>query len=299
MAFRDWLTSDGVFMPLYPWFSAAGSKFIEHGHRLLAMSAGCLTIALVISLWLAEPRRWVRWYGAALLAAVVFQGVLGGQRVLLDHRAPDQARLIALIHGCTGPLFFAAAVGMAVVTSRQWLSEQAEPAPINQRLFRLAALTTALTYLQLVVGAIVRHSPLLLSERAAAVFQAAVYFHVALAAAVTFHVLWLALRCCRAGQYVALAIGLAGLIIAQVLLGISSWVVKYGVPSWATRRIGETGHINGASDVATAAILAGHGAVGSLVVALTLVIAMRAGRKLGWVAPALAAGAARTMGGVA
>jgi len=35
MAFRDWITSDGYFMPFYPWLSSAGDKFVEHGHRLL------------------------------------------------------------------------------------------------------------------------------------------------------------------------------------------------------------------------------------------------------------------------
>ena len=60
MAFKDWLTSDGVFMPLYPWLSSAGDKFIEHGHRLLGMLSGLLTIGLLISLYVAEPRRWVQ-----------------------------------------------------------------------------------------------------------------------------------------------------------------------------------------------------------------------------------------------
>ena len=32
---------------------------------------------------------------------MIFQGVLGGMRVLLDERT------LAMLHGCTGPLFFA------------------------------------------------------------------------------------------------------------------------------------------------------------------------------------------------
>jgi cytochrome c oxidase assembly protein subunit 15 len=299
MAFRDWLTSDGVFMPAYPWLSSAGSKFIEHGHRLLAMGTGLLTIALVAVLWRAESRRWVRWFGVALLAAVIFQGVLGGQRVLLDERAPDQARLVALIHGCTGPLFFGACVALVVVTSRRWAMASVESGPAGRKLFRLAALTAVMAYLQIVVGAVVRHSPLLLAEDAGAIFQAAVYFHLLLAGAVTYHVVWLAVRCWRNRLHQALAVGLGSLLGAQLLLGASSWVVKYGMPSWFTRLVGETGHFNRATDLASAAILAAHGAVGSLIFAFSLVIALSAGRRLGIAAPALTLAAARSAGGLA
>jgi len=38
--------------------------------------------------------------GIAALAAVIFQGLLGGARVLLDERT------LAMIHGCFGPIFF-------------------------------------------------------------------------------------------------------------------------------------------------------------------------------------------------
>jgi hypothetical protein len=47
------------------------------------------------------------------------------------------------------------------------------------------------------------------------------------------------------------------------------------MPSWATQLVGETGHFNRASDFASAAILAGHGAIGSLIVAISVVIALR------------------------
>src|SRR5262245_15685441 len=64
MALRDWLTSDGVLMPLYPWFSSAGEKFIEHGHRLLGMLAGVLSIALLASTLLTRSTRAARWAAA-------------------------------------------------------------------------------------------------------------------------------------------------------------------------------------------------------------------------------------------
>ena len=320
MAFKDWLTSDGVFMPIYPWLSSTGDKFIEHGHRLLGMLAGILTIALVVSLYLAESRPWVRRYGVALLVGVIAQGVLGGMRVMMDER------VLALIHGCTGPLFFAAAAGMIPVTSRRWQDSPAilagvassdvqstegdvktEEAELHRprmgrlseaspRLLRLAILTAGLAYLQLCVGAVVRHSPLMLTEGAPRIFQIAVYFHLLLAAAVTFHVLLLAHKCFWARVCRTPAVALAGLIGLQLLLGVATWMMKYGFPQWAVRYVGETGHFNRADDMASAVIVTAHGAVGSLIVALAVVVALRVGRQLGIQHPAHRPSAIRVAG---
>lgn len=274
MAFRDWLTSDGVFMPLYPWFSAAGDKFIEHGHRVLAMAVGMLTIGLVVVCWRCESRPWVRRFSLALLAGVVLQGVLGGLRVVLDER------LMALVHGCVGPLFFTAAAAMVAVTSQRWFASESSDIPATAKLLRLAILTAALGYLQLVLGALVRHSPYMLGDRAPLLFKTAVYFHVLMAIAVTFHVLWLAAKLWRSRIARGPAAALASLIVAQLVLGLSSWVVKYGMPAWATQLMGETGHFNRESDIVSASILAGHGAVGSLIVALAAVTALEVGRRV-------------------
>lgn len=276
MAFRDWLTSDGALMPVYPWLSSAGDKFIEHGHRLLGMAAGVLTIALVLVCWRCESRRWVRWYSLGLFAGVLAQGVLGGMRVLLDER------VLALVHGCTGPLFFAAAAGMVAVTSPKWIAaSNANESPAAPKVARLAALTAVIAYLQLVVGAVVRHSPHMLGDRSAAIFQTAVYFHLVLAAAVTVHTILLAAKCLRGRVCSGAALGLTSLLAVQILLGLSTWMVKYGMPTWATQLIGETSHFNRASDLASAAIVAGHGAVGALIVALATATALHLARRVG------------------
>jgi cytochrome c oxidase assembly protein subunit 15 len=288
MAFVDWLMPDGYFMPLYPWFQSSGGKFVEHGHRLLGMLSGLLTIALLVSLYKGEPRRRVRRFGLALLAGVIFQGVLGGLRVNLDER------VIALIHGCTGPLFFAACAAMVAVTSPRWLNSPAILAgaaerprmgrlskPAEPRLLRLAILTTVLAYLQLVIGAVVRHSALMTADQAGAVFQIAVYFHVLVALAVFAHVLMLAHKCFWRGVAPATAVNLALLIVAQVLLGLTTWLVKYGMPAWAVATFGEWPYRNTDSGLIQATIIAGHGAVGSLIVALCTVTTLKVGRQLG------------------
>lgn len=290
MAFREWLTPDGAFMPFYPWLSSAGDKFIEHGHRLLAMVAGLLTIGLVVVTFRCESRPWVRGYSVALLAGVIGQGILGGMRVVLDQRT------LALVHGCVGPLFFAACAGMVTITSPQWSSEVGgadSPAMLKSRkVLRLALLTAALAYLQLVLGAVVRHSPYMLSERAGLIFRFAVYGHVVVALIVVVQTVRLALALRHRPAPRAVAAGLAGLATCQLMLGFSSWVVKYGMPSWFTSFVGETGHFNRATDVASAAIVTAHGAVGALIVALAFVVALRVGRlqRVDWRRVALAGG---------
>lgn len=275
MAFKDWLTSDGVPMPLYPWLSAAGDKFIEHGHRLLGMLAGVLTIALVVALQRGEPRRWVRLFGVALFVGVVAQGVLGGLRVVLD------ARLLALVHGVVGPLFFAATAAMVTITSQTWREPTAArglaPPP---KLLRLAILTAVLAYLQLIVGAVVRHSPHIHRDGAASVFQIAVYFHLLLALAVTFHVALLAHRCFWSRWSRPLAASLAALMAVQLVLGVATWMLKYGIPAWAAGLIGETGHFNRASDLIGASVITAHGAVGALLVALCVASALSIARRV-------------------
>src|SRR6202030_897389 len=97
--------------------------------------------------------------GAIALAAVIFQGALGGARVI-----QDQVQL-AKIHGCFGPAFFALTVVMAVTTSRLWrragerrFSEPADAMGLS-KVQRLSAIATLLAYCQLVLGSQLRHLP--------------------------------------------------------------------------------------------------------------------------------------------
>jgi cytochrome c oxidase assembly protein subunit 15 len=280
MAFRDWLTSDGHFMLFYPWLSSAGEKFVEHGHRLLGATAGFLSLALVAVVWRCEPRAWVRKFSLVILAGVVLQGILGGMRIVLDERT------LALIHGCTGPLFFMLAVAMIVVTSRWWKEvEPSIPTDAARRVFRLAIVCTALALAQLVVGAVVRHSPYLTASYASALFHAAVYFHVLLAILIGGHVTLLAWRCSRTRIQVAASLQLAGLVALQIVLGLGTWVLKYGVPGWVTSLVGDTNLVNREADFMQNAIVTSHVAVGSLILAVALVIVLRVARQFNFATP--------------
>ncbi|MEM9353383.1 MAG: COX15/CtaA family protein [Planctomycetota bacterium] len=276
MAFRDWMTSDGTFFLIYDWLGSAGDKFTEHGHRLLGAAAGFLSIALVAVTWRVEKRDWVRWFSVGILAAVIGQGVLGGMRVVLDERT------LAMIHGCTGPLFFSLCVAMVVFTSRRWAKGPTkDPQSQLGGLNRLAWATFGLSYCQLMVGAAVRHSPMMLNEAAASMFRAAVYFHVLLALVISGHALWLAARSLRCPGNRRLGLAVGGLVGVQFALGIGTWVVKYGVPEWGSRIIGEPTFVNTVSSGLLAGIVTTHVAVGSLILVTSLTAALFTSRELG------------------
>src|SRR4029077_13198320 len=120
----------------------------------LGATAGLLAIALVAVVLITDRRRWLWLTSLGALGLVVFQGLLGGARVLFD------ARLVAMLHGCVGPLFFAYLAGLVVVTSKWWDSAPQLSTSGGRRLVRAAWMPAAIVYLQLVLGAIVRHVPL-------------------------------------------------------------------------------------------------------------------------------------------
>ena len=67
--------------------STLGGWFLRDGHRLLGAAAGIVAIALLAVTCAFDRRRWVIGLAAGALLLVVFQGLLGGARVLMDERS--------------------------------------------------------------------------------------------------------------------------------------------------------------------------------------------------------------------
>src|SRR5207302_4616579 len=124
-------------------------------HRLMGTVVGMCSITLVIVAWMTEERRWVRWLAASVFGAVIFQGVLGGLRVVLVKLD------LAIVHACVAQAFFCLATLSAIVTSRWWKTapdfSRSEDAPRGRRLIALAVACLFAVYLQLIVGATMRH----------------------------------------------------------------------------------------------------------------------------------------------
>jgi heme a synthase len=270
MAVPDWPTTYGYNMFLYPWstwFWGPYDIFIEHGHRLLGSLAGLLTIGFVIAVWRSDSRPWMRWCALGALLLVCVQGGLGGARVLLDERR------LAMLHGCLGPAFLAYIMFLTVATSRWWRDVPWIAVGDGVRLQRLALLTIVLTYLQLVVGARIRHLPVTASPQE---FRVAVLFHLGLAFAVVGHALILAWQCWRQPRVpgrVRVAAGiLAALFVVQPLLGAATWVVKFGWPLGLSDRLSLPGVTVVARSMAQSVTITAHVATGSLLLALCMVV---------------------------
>jgi cytochrome c oxidase assembly protein subunit 15 len=260
---------------LYPWQTwifGPWKLLIEHGHRLLGATVGLLTILFVVAVWLCDRRGWVRGLSLLALAAVIIQGVLGGQRVILDDVQ------LARIHGCFGPAFFALTVALATITSRLWLSDESPRKHAGAgRLQRLALLTTLFAYVQLVLGSQLRHLPL---GTEPSQFRAMLLLHLAMTAVVVIHVVLLTLRVLRSHRdeppLVWPAVGLAGLTLAQLALGVGTWVGKYGWPAWLGQFAWAAGYTVEAQSRGQSLTTTAHVAAGSLILVTSLMLALRA-----------------------
>jgi cytochrome c oxidase assembly protein subunit 15 len=151
----DWPNTYGHFMFFFPFEKMVGGIRYEHTHRLIASTVGFLILALAAWLWRSEPRRWVRRLGYIALAAVITQGILGGITVLWY--LPDP---ISIAHASLAQIVFCLTMTIALVTSGGWKRAYANngPAPDDLMLRKIAAVTTGLLYLQIVVGATMRHT---------------------------------------------------------------------------------------------------------------------------------------------
>jgi heme a synthase len=276
MAVPDWPGTYGYNLFAYPlstWIAGPWDLFIEHGHRLLGALAGIVAIGLVAIAFRTERSPWLRGAAIGALVLVIFQGMLGGARVLLDQR------LVALIHGCVGPLFFAYLAGMIVITSPAWRAAEVRKSSIETHLVAAAWIAVALAYLQLVLGAVLRHIPLTASSQ---VFRMALLFHLVIAAALLLHVIVTASYAWRVGtahsglRPPSLALPL--LVVIQVGLGIGTYVVKYSWPAWLGDFQFAAAYVVQEKSLQQSLITTAHVATGSLILFVSVLLAMSAGR---------------------
>jgi len=149
LAVPDWPTTFGYNMFAFPVSQWVGGIFFEHTHRLIASTVGLLTIVLAVWVWRVETRRWLRWLGVAALGAVILQGVLGGLRVTM---LKDE---IGIFHACLAQAYFGLLVFIALVCSGSWAKAGRQHTHSSARW--LALIATSLIYLQLALGATMRH----------------------------------------------------------------------------------------------------------------------------------------------
>ncbi|MEX0820052.1 MAG: hypothetical protein WD070_10690, partial [Pirellulaceae bacterium] len=148
-----------------------------------------------------------------------------------------------------------------------------------RRLQRVALLTVVFAYLQLVIGAQLRHVSVMASP---GMFRGAVLFHLVMAVVVTVHVfhLFLVVR----QQYPSVAplqlpvFLLAALIVFQLGLGGATWVVKYGWPEFFAHYSFAAPYTIQAKSLMQAIIVTSHMATGSLILATSVMAFARSVR---------------------
>lgn len=149
----DWPLSYGSLNPPR-WWSIENVR-AEHGHRLIAGTVAALTVLLALQFRRRETRAWVRRIAYLAVAAVLAQALLGGITVLMF--LPPA---VSVSHAALAQLFLCLVVSLAVVTSTVWqradftLHREAS----RRRLARLASAATGLIYLQILLGAVMRHT---------------------------------------------------------------------------------------------------------------------------------------------
>jgi len=195
---------------------------IEWTHRALAMVVSAMVGALAI--WACVAKSPVRGLALAAFGAILAQAALGGLRIYVPRAA------VSIAHACLAQVVFCL---MALIAF-----------PPSRRPDRLGAATAAAVFLQLVAGAVTRHT------------GAGLIVHVMGAGLVLALVTVFAAR--RGSRL------LMGLLAAQIGLGLASWAIR------------SSGFVRShEAPVVPIATVTAHVALGALVLATTVVLAMR------------------------
>lgn len=152
LAFLDWPTSDGEFMPERSYTTVPG--FLEHFHRLLGACAGLIVLTLTI--WLARhpsasrAARRTAWFGLGL---IIVQGVIGGVGVLKGLLA-----LTSVTHGALAQVTLATFAWLAYLLS----ARRAATVPLANvppgRGRTLSIIGIAVLIAQTLLGGVARHT---------------------------------------------------------------------------------------------------------------------------------------------
>jgi cytochrome c oxidase assembly protein subunit 15 len=269
MAFADWPLSNGSLNPQGWWQNFM--MRLEHGHRLTAgtvLTLVCILFGWVLSQRRSLPRPAVP-LAIAVLVGVFSQAILGGLRVILDTHGilpttDTVATTFRVLHGCFAQIELCLVVSLAAVLSPVWPQLTAQPT--FPKIARLGWVTAGIVFVQLIVGATMRHLgaglaiptyPLTpeggIMPKVHNAFVDLNFTHTRFwALLVVIHVLLLARRAVASGEarLARPAILLLALLVAQVTLGI--FVIWHLRPPMLT-----TLHVvNGAAVLATTVFIA-------------------------------------------
>jgi cytochrome c oxidase assembly protein subunit 15 len=264
----DWPTSFGYLVKV-PHF--VGGVRYEWSHRMVAGTLVTLTLAIAIWTLLAEKRRWMRWLAAGAFCTVIAQATLGGMTVLFF-----QPPWLSTAHATVAQTFFCIAVAIALFTGRQWVEDPADRpgkdrpgkdqprAEVDSRhpsLFTLTLLSIVVLYVQLILGGMFRHHGM------------SWWPHVLNAATVSFVLAWTAIRAISVYSNIDAvrrpAIVMLSLLITQLCLGFTAFLTRVAWGQGAVQ-----------PELPMVASTVAHVAVGALLLATTVVLAIQVWRNI-------------------
>ena len=161
MAFPDWPLSNGSINP--PGWLTELDKFAEHSHRLSGSLMGLITIVLAIWIWRTEERAWLRRLGWWALGVVIFQGILGGSRVLLNPNPVPGfdmtvGQMLRIPHGVLAQVYVCILFAIAAGLSRPWIERPEIFDAAGPAIRRAGGLCVALLFVQLTLATTMRHN---------------------------------------------------------------------------------------------------------------------------------------------
>lgn len=135
------------------WYFVSDRVNTEYIHRGLVGIMSFLTLWVALIAFLKDSRRGVRKLAMALIAVLLAQATLGALTVKYFAHAQT-----SIPHAFMGQMFLCLAFAMAIVTSRKWLSD-APTVQENVRptLYRLSVFVVCAVAFQLLLGAALRH----------------------------------------------------------------------------------------------------------------------------------------------
>ncbi len=149
----DWPTTYGYQMFSFPFSDMVGGIFYEHGHRMIATIVGFMTLILSVIVYFSNSRIWIKKITFLALGLVILQGIFGGLTVLLFLPA-----YISIIHAILAQTFLMLTILIAYSLSKESMNKLDEEKINYIFLTRPAAYVIITIYLQLIVGAITRHT---------------------------------------------------------------------------------------------------------------------------------------------
>ena len=149
----DWPTSYGYQMFAFPLSDMIGGIFYEHGHRMIAAIVGLLTLILAFSIYHTDDQLWLKKTGFFALGLVISQGLFGGLTVLFLQPTP-----ISVIHAVFAQTFFMVTILIAYGLSDE-RAHRIHYDKVDHAGLKIPAYwVTGLVYVQLIIGALMRHT---------------------------------------------------------------------------------------------------------------------------------------------